>query len=254
MNSDAPPPEAATLDPDRLPRHVAIIMDGNGRWAKKRLLNRIKGHEKGADAVRAVVKACREIGIPYLTLYAFSTENWQRPQMEVDALMTLLHKFLETEAEELLNNNIRLHTIGETDRLPQEVRRSLHRVIEKTRNNDGLHLVLALSYGGRSEILRAVRAIAAEAAAGRLAPEAIDEGLLADKLFTRGIPDPDLLIRTSGELRLSNFLLWQLAYAEFHFTTTLWPDFGKEAFVEILADYQRRERRFGKVDTQPEGR
>ena len=252
MNSDAPPTEAGTLDPDRLPRHVAIIMDGNGRWAKKRLLNRIKGHEKGADAVRAVVKACREIGIPYLTLYAFSTENWQRPQMEVDALMTLLKKFLETEAEELLSNNIRLRTIGETDRLPEEVRRSLQRVVAQTRSNDGLHLVLALSYGGRSEILHAVRAIAADAAAGRLSPGAIDEGLLADRLFTRDIPDPDLLIRTSGELRLSNFLLWQLAYAEFHFTPTLWPDFGKEEFVQILADYQRRERRFGKVDTQPE--
>ena len=249
MNSDASSPEAAQLDPQRLPRHVAIIMDGNGRWAKKRLLNRIKGHEKGADSVRAVVKACREIGIAYLTLYAFSTENWARPQMEVDALMALLQKFLKTEAEELRTNNIRLRTIGETHRLPNEVRRALEEVISQTRHNDGLHLILALSYGGRSEIIHAVREIAAATAAGQLAPSAIDDDLLADKLFTRGIPDPDLLIRTSGELRLSNFLLWQLAYAELHFTPTLWPDFGKEEFIQILADFQRRERRFGKVDS-----
>jgi undecaprenyl diphosphate synthase len=248
LNSDASSPEAALLDPERLPRHVAIIMDGNGRWAKKRLLNRIKGHEKGADSVRAVVKACREVGIAYLTLYAFSTENWARPQMEVDALMTLLQKFLKTEAEELLANNIHLRTIGETHRLPADVRASLEAVISQTRHNDGLHLILALSYGARSEIIHAVREVAADAAAGRLAPSAIDDQLLADKLFTRGIPDPDLLIRTSGELRLSNFLLWQLAYAEFHFTPTLWPDFGKEEFFRILLEFQHRERRFGKVD------
>lgn len=252
MSSDAPPLETGDLDPDRLPRHVAIIMDGNGRWAKKRLLNRIKGHEKGAESVRAVVKACREIGIPFLTLYAFSTENWQRPQMEVDALMTLLKKFLEAESEELLANNIRLRSIGETDRLPADVRHALNAVIHQTRRNDGLNLILALSYGGRCEILHAVRAIAVEAVAGRLTPARIDEALLSDKLFTGGIPDPDLLIRTSGELRLSNFLLWQLAYAEFHFTPTLWPDFGREEFVKILASYQQRERRFGKVATQPE--
>ena len=251
MNSDVSSPEAALLDPQRLPRHVAIIMDGNGRWAKKRLLNRIKGHEKGADAVRAVVKACREIGVSYLTLYAFSTENWARPQMEVDALMALLQKFLKTEAEELRTNNIRLRTIGETHRLPDDVRRSLEEVISHTRPNDGLNLILALSYGGRSEIIHAVREIAAEAATGRLAPSAIDEKLLAGKLFTRDIPDPDLLIRTSGEMRLSNFLLWQMAYAELHFTPTLWPDFGKEEFIRILADFQRRERRFGKVDPDP---
>jgi undecaprenyl diphosphate synthase len=248
LNSDVSSPEAALLDPERLPRHVAIIMDGNGRWAKKRLLNRIKGHEKGADSVRAVVKACREIGIPYLTLYAFSTENWHRPQLEVDALMTLLQKFLHTEAEELLANNIRLGTIGETQRLPEDVRRSLDSVISRTRHNDGLHLVLALSYGGRSEIIHAVREIATEVADGRVAPSAIDDKFLEDKLFTRGIPDPDLLIRTSGELRLSNFLLWQLAYAEFYFTPTLWPDFGKDEFIRIIADYQRRDRRFGKVN------
>jgi len=250
LNSDASSPEAALLDPQRLPRHVAIIMDGNGRWAKKRLLNRIKGHEKGADSVRAVVKACREIGIPYLTLYAFSTENWARPQMEVDALMTLLQRFLKTEAEDLLANNIRLRTIGEPQRLPTDVRDSLEAVISQTRHNDGLHLILALSYGSRSEIIHAVREVAADAVAGRLAPSVIDEERLADKLFTRGIPDPDLLIRTSGELRLSNFLLWQLAYAEFHFTPTLWPDFGKEEFYQILLEFQRRERRFGKVEQE----
>lgn len=247
MSSDGPPADAVALDPHGLPRHVAIIMDGNGRWAKKRLLNRIKGHEKGADSVRAVVKACREIGIAYLTLYAFSTENWQRPQMEVDALMTLLKQFLQNEADELLANNIRLETIGETHRLPEDVRRALDDAIAKTRPNDGLHLVLALSYGARSEIVHAVRQVAADAAAGRLSPDAVDEALVAGKLFTRDIPDPDLLIRTSGELRLSNFLLWQLAYAELYFTPTLWPDFGREEFLRILEAYQRRERRFGKV-------
>jgi undecaprenyl diphosphate synthase len=248
LNSDSLSPEAAALDPERLPRHVAIIMDGNGRWAKKKLLNRIKGHEKGADAVREAVKACREIGISYLTLYAFSTENWQRPRMEVDALMTLLKKFLHTQAEELRANNIRLHTIGETDRLPDDVRQALEEVLSQTRHNDGLHLILALSYGGRSEIIHAVRGIASDVEAGRLSPTAIDEALLSDKLFTRDIPDPDLLIRTSGELRLSNFLLWQLAYAEFYFTPTLWPDFSKDEFYRILAEYQGRERRFGQVD------
>jgi len=249
LSSDPHSPEAAALDPERLPRHVAIIMDGNGRWAKKKLLNRVKGHEKGADAVRAAVKTCREIGISYLTLYAFSTENWQRPRMEVDALMALLKKFLQTEAEELRANNIRLRTIGETDRLPDDVRHALDHVVSQTRHNDGLHLILALSYGGRSEILHAVRDIALEVKAGRLSPATIDETLLAGKLFTRDIPDPDLLIRTSGELRLSNFLLWQLAYAEFHFTPTLWPDFGEDEFIRILAEYQRRERRYGKVDS-----
>jgi len=252
LNSEASP-DAVPLDSQRLPRHVAIIMDGNGRWAKQRLLNRIKGHEKGADAVRAVVKACREIGISYLTLYAFSTENWARPQMEVDALMALLQKFLKTEAEELRDNNIRLHTIGETHRLPDDVRRSLQAVMAQTRHNDGLNLILALSYGGRSEIVHAVREIAADAAAGRLSPAVVDDALLAGKLFTRGIPDPDLLIRTSGELRLSNFLLWQLAYAELHFTPTLWPDFGKAEFIQILVDFQKRERRFGKVASESGG-
>jgi undecaprenyl diphosphate synthase len=242
-------PEVASLDPHRLPRHVAIIMDGNGRWAKKRLLNRIKGHEKGADAVRAVVKACREVGISYLTLYAFSTENWQRPRMEIEALMTLLQRFLQTEARELLTNNIRLDTIGETDRLPADVRRSLEQVMSQTRGNDGLRLILALSYGSRSEIIHAMRKIASEVAAGRLSPAAIDEAVLSQTLFTHDIPDPDLLIRTSGEMRLSNFLLWQLAYAEFHFTSTLWPDFGKAELVHILTDFQRRERRFGRVSS-----
>jgi undecaprenyl diphosphate synthase len=172
--------------------------------------------------------------------------------MEVDALMTLLKKFLQTEADELLSNNIRLDTIGETDRLPEDVRQSLAEVIAETRRNDGLRLILALSYGARAEIVHAVRGIAAEAAAGRLSPDTVDETLLAAKLFTRDIPDPDLLIRTSGELRLSNFLLWQLAYAEFHFTPTLWPDFGREEFFRILADYQQRDRRYGRVDPESE--
>jgi undecaprenyl diphosphate synthase len=239
--------DGITLDPGQLPQHVAMIMDGNGRWAKKRLLNRIQGHEKGADTVRAMVEACREIGIPFLTLYAFSTENWQRPQREVDALMALLRKFLENERDELQKNGIRLSVIGEIERLPQGVRRSLDEVIAATAANDKLRLVLALSYGGRSEIVRMARRLAEVVAAGELRADQIDQDQVARNLYTADIPDPDILIRTSGEMRISNFLLWQLAYTEFHFTPTLWPDFGKDEFHQILLDYQQRERRFGKV-------
>jgi len=227
---------------------VAIIMDGNGRWAKKRLLNRIKGHEKGADSVRAVVEACREIGIGYLTLYAFSTENWQRPQLEVDTLMALLKKFLETEQQGLITNNIRLSVVGEIARLPQDVRHALDEVMAATRHNDGLRLVLALSYGGRAEIVRMAQRLARQTAAGHIAPSAVDAALVARELYTHDLPDPDLLIRTSGEQRLSNFLLWQLAYTELCFTPTLWPDFGKEEFVRILMDFQQRDRRYGQID------
>jgi undecaprenyl diphosphate synthase len=227
-------------------------MDGNGRWAKQRLLNRIKGHEKGADSVRAVVEACREIGIAYLTLYAFSTENWQRPQLEVDTLMTLLKKFLETEQKELTANNIRLSTVGEIERLPQDVRRALERVEDATRHNDGLRLVLALSYGGRAEIVRMAQHIARKAAEGIIMPTAVDAASVARELYTHDLPDPDLLIRTSGEQRLSNFLLWQLAYTELFFTPTLWPDFGKEEFIRILQDFQQRDRRYGQIDNDAE--
>jgi len=237
----------ADLDPQNLPFHVAIIMDGNGRWAKKRLLNRIKGHEKGSESVRAIVRASREIGIRILTLYAFSTENWQRPQTEIYALMTLLKKFLISEQKEMLDNNIRLITIGQTERLPEDVRQELQKNIMLTRKNDGLILNLALSYGGRAEIVRAVKEIAIKAKDGRIDPDSITPDLISKHLYTAEMPDPDLLIRTSGEMRISNFLLWQLAYTEICVTDTLWPDFGKDEFMRILKNYQQRERRFGKV-------
>jgi undecaprenyl diphosphate synthase len=227
---------------------VAIIMDGNGRWAKKRLLNRVKGHEKGAETVRTIVRACRELKIPVLTLYAFSTENWQRPAGEVKALMGLLKRFLIGEAPDLKQNNIRLNVIGQPHRLPEDVRATIAQVQSATSANDGLLLNLALSYGGRTEITEMVQAVAVKVAAGQLRPEAIDEALIADHLYTRGMPDPDLMIRTSGEMRISNFLLWQLAYAEIFVTPTLWPDFTPEELISILKSYQQRNRRFGKVD------
>lgn len=230
-----------------LPRHVAIIMDGNGRWAKSRLLNRIKGHEKGADAVRRIVRTCRNLNIAVLTLYAFSTENWQRPASEVKALMGLLKKFLRGEEQELKENNIRLGVIGQVQRLPADVRVVIDRVRASTAANDGLLLNLALSYGGRTELTEMVRAIAAKVADGRLNLDAIDEAVVCDHLYTSGLPDPDLMIRTSGEMRISNFLLWQMAYTEIYVTPTLWPDFSSEEFTAILKAYQQRERRFGKV-------
>ena len=232
---------------DKLPRHVAIIMDGNGRWAKKRLLNRVKGHEKGVEAVRRIVEASRELHISVLTLYAFSTENWQRPQSEVKALMGLLKRFLVEEAPELSKNNIRLNVIGQLHRLPEDVRATIDQVREATAANSGMLLNLALSYGGRTEITDMVRAIAVKVASGAIAPEDIDESVVADHLYTAGIQDPDLMIRTSGEMRISNFLLWQLAYSEIFVTPTLWPDFTREEFLTILQDYQRRDRRFGRV-------
>ena len=232
---------------DKLPRHVAIIMDGNGRWAKKRLLNRVKGHEKGVEAVRRIVEASRELHISVLTLYAFSTENWQRPQSEVKALMGLLKRFLVEEAPELSKNNIRLNVIGQLHRLPEDVRATIDQVREATAVNSGMLLNLALSYGGRTEITDMVRAIAVKVASGDIAPEDIDESVVADHLYTAGIQDPDLMIRTSGEMRISNFLLWQLAYSEIFVTPTLWPDFTREEFLTILQDYQRRDRRFGRV-------
>ena len=222
-------------------------MDGNGRWAKKRLLNRIRGHEKGADAVRTIVRTCRQIGIRNLTLYAFSTENWQRPKSEIQALMTLLVKFLDSELKEMMDNNIRLDTIGEIDRLPQKVQEALLRTMDVTRVNDGMRLILALSYGSRAEIVRMAQALAQKASTGAIEPDAINTELVSQHLYTRDIPDPDLLIRTSGEMRISNFLLWQIAYTEIYVTDTLWPDFGKEEFLHILKEFQQRERRYGKV-------
>ena len=248
MNSSTSSSIHTDLDPAKLPSHVAIIMDGNGRWAKKRLLNRIKGHEKGAEAVRTIVRACREIRIPNLTLYAFSTENWQRPQSEIVALMVLLKNFLESEQKEMLDNNIRLNAIGQTERLPQDVQQTLHKVMTVTNKNDGMLLNLALSYGGRAEIVKMVKEIAIKVKNSNIEPDSITPELISEHLYTSEIPDPDLLIRTSGEMRISNFLLWQIAYTEIYVTDTLWPDFAKDEFVRILIDYQHRKRRFGKVE------
>ena len=233
--------------PAGLPVHVAIIMDGNGRWARKRLLARLRGHEKGSEAVRMAVRTCRELGIAYLTLYAFSTENWQRPRSEVDGLMRLLRRFLEAELPEMLQNNIRLHVIGRTERLPADLQRALGQAVTATQANSAMQLNLALSYGGRDEITRAARALAAEVHAGAMRIEDITEERLAARLDTRGIPDPDLLIRTGGDMRISNFLLWQLAYAELFVTPTLWPDFDRDQFLKILNEFQTRERRFGRI-------
>jgi len=247
LSSDPPSagPEAGAAT--RLPAHVAIIMDGNGRWAKQRQLSRVKGHEKGAEAVRTTVRTCRELGVPFLTLYAFSTENWQRPKTEVSALMGLLRRFLEAELRELLKNGIRLHVIGRRERLPGNVQKALAAAVQETRQNSALQLNLALSYGGRDEITRAAQSLAVEVQAGRLRPADITEELLSARLDTAGIPDPDLLIRTGGDMRVSNFLLWQLAYTEIFVTPTLWPDFTPELFQQILNDFQSRERRFGRV-------
>jgi len=242
-SSAAPPAPDAT----QLPAHVAIIMDGNGRWAKKRLLNRVKGHEKGSATVRKVVRTCRELGIRYLTLYAFSTENWQRPKTEVEALMMLLKRFLKSEKSEMLENNIRLRVIGQVDRLPTDVRKSVEETKAATQDNRGMDLILALSYGGRTEIVDMVQAVADKVSRGRIDPQAISAETIADHLYTREIPDPDILIRTSGEMRISNFLLWQIAYAEIFVTPTLWPDFSKEELLQILKDFQGRERRYGKI-------
>jgi len=247
LNSNTSSSTYKDLDPAKLPSHVAIIMDGNGRWAKKRLLSRIKGHERGSETVRAIVRACRKIGISYLTLYAFSTENWQRPRSEVAALMTLLKKFLESEQKEMLDNNIRLYAIGQTERLPKNVRQVLYKAMTLTKKNDGMILNLALSYGGRAEIVKMVKEIAIKAKDDSISPDAITPEIISEHLYTSEIPDPDLLIRTSGEMRISNFLLWQIAYTEIYVTDTLWPDFGKDEFVRILQDYQLRKRRYGKV-------
>jgi undecaprenyl diphosphate synthase len=240
-------PDADQLNPAALPRHVAIIMDGNGRWAQKRLLNRIKGHEKGAETVRTIVRTCCELNIPFLTLYAFSTENWQRPQKEVAALMHILKRFLETETAEMVENNIRLKVIGQIDRLPKDVRLRLEASIAATAGNESLQLNLALSYGGRTEIVEMVQHLASEVVQGKMKIQDIDELVVSNFLYTKDLPDPDIMIRTSGEMRISNFMLWQLAYSELFITPTLWPDFSKEEFIKILTQYQQRERRFGGI-------
>jgi len=222
-------------------------MDGNGRWAKKRGLTRIAGHQKGIEAVRDVVRTSRELGIEWLTLYAFSEENWKRPKHEVKALMGLLNRFLNDELEEMLDNGIRLACIGQTEKLPPEVQRTLWHTIEKTAHNKNMNLILALSYGGRQEIVGAVKTMLNDIEQGALNIKQITEDRLGRYLYTSGMPDPDLLIRTSGEYRISNFLLWQIAYTEIYITPTLWPDFRKERYLEALLDYQKRDRRFGTI-------
>jgi undecaprenyl diphosphate synthase len=231
-----------------IPRHVAIIMDGNGRWAKSRRLPRLAGHRAGVRPVRETVRACDALGVEVLTLYAFSVENWNRPPAEINGLMQALKDTLRREQAELDENGVRLHTIGRAEDLPWDVRRQIERTTRALAHNDGMILNLALSYGGRPEIVEAARAAGAEIQAGRLRPEDLDEAAFAGFLSTRGMPDPDLLIRTSGEMRVSNFLLWQIAYAEIWVTQTPWPEFGREHLYLAIRDFQRRERRFGRVE------
>lgn len=238
------------LDPTKLPHHLAIIMDGNGRWAQERMLKRIVGHQRGVETVRMVVEQASQLGIPYLTLFAFSAENWSRPQTEVRALMTLLKKFVRFETSRMMKHNIRFNVIGNRHELPADINQALDEALAKTADNGGMVLTLALSYGGRQEIVRAAAMIAREVASGGLQPDQISEELLARHLDTVGLPDPDFLIRTSGEMRISNFLLWQLAYAELYFTDINWPDFTIIELHRALADFQARERRFGKTSAQ----
>lgn len=238
------------ISPESLPVHVAIIMDGNGRWAKSRGLDRSAGHVEGVNTVRQITEIASELGIKYLTLYTFSTENWNRPKEEVDALMHLIVVAIERETPDLIKNNVRLTMIGDLDRMPAEARDRLSRCMDVTSHCTGLTLALALSYSARWEITRAVRQIAREVLAGHLQPDEINDDTVATHLTTAAIPDPDLLIRTGGDLRVSNFLLWQIAYSEIFVTDTYWPDFGKEQFCRAVIDYQRRERRFGLTSEQ----
>jgi len=240
----------AQIDRDKLPHHVAIIMDGNGRWAKRKGNVRIFGHQNGVEAVRQVTEAAGELGVEYLTLYAFSTENWNRPKGEVDALMGLLVNAIQNETENLNKNNVRLSVIGELSDLPASVLKQLQSAIDYTADNNGLNLVIAVSYSGRWEITSAVKKIVNDVKAGKIDPENIDDSVFESYLNTSTIPDPELLIRTSGERRISNFMLWQLAYTELYFTPVLWPDFRKEHLYEAILDFQHRDRRFGRVGDQ----
>jgi undecaprenyl diphosphate synthase len=233
----------AQIDLERLPRHIAVIMDGNGRWARRRRLPRIAGHRAGIRAVRQAVEACARLGVPYLTLYAFSVENWKRPHTEVKLLMGLLREYLKKEIGELNRQNVRLGVIGRVTELPAPVQRDLGGALEETRRNSGLHLTLALNYGARAELIDAVRSMAEHQQ--RNGSMTIDEATFSQHLYTRDLPDPDLLIRTSGEMRLSNFLLWQVAYSEIWVTDTLWPDFTQQEFLKAILDFQKRERRYG---------
>lgn len=235
---------------DRLPRHIAIIMDGNGRWAQEKGEDRLFGHLHGVESVRAIVEGCAELGIEYLTLYAFSTENWDRPAYEVTGLMELLVDTIRNEVPTLNKNNIRLHVIGDTGMLPDSARQALHEALDETATNTGLNLIMALSYSSRWELTAAVQQIARDVQVGTLQPEAINQDTLHHYLATSAFPDPELMIRTSGEYRISNFLLYQLAYAELYFTPTRWPDFRKENLYEAILDFQQRERRFGKTGDQ----
>ena len=233
-----------------VPRHIAIIMDGNGRWAKRRGLPRVAGHKRGVETVREIVETCAQIGVKYLTIYTFSTENWKRPKIEVSTLMRLIVKSLQTETNDLHANNIRLNTIGNTKILPDEVCKELNQAIEKTKNNDKLTLTLALSYSGRWELTEAIKSISEKYKNGNVKLDDINEELISNNLTTSGMPDPDLLIRSGGEFRISNFLLWQIAYAEIYVTKVLWPEFRYTKLIEAIKDYQKRERRFGLVSEQ----
>jgi len=238
------------IEKTRIPNHIAIIMDGNGRWAKKHGLIRAFGHKSGVKAVQQVVEAAVELGVSYLTLYAFSTENWSRPKMEVNALMELMIDALNKEKATFAKNNISLKTIGQTSSLPKRCQKKLAEVVDATATNDGLTLILALSYGAKEEILQAVKSIAKQVEENKLTSENIDEEVFVKQLYTSDFPEPELMIRTSGEQRISNFLLWQLAYSELYFSPVLWPDFKKEDLFEAIVDYQNRERRFGKTTEQ----
>jgi undecaprenyl diphosphate synthase len=238
------------IDASKLPSHVAIIMDGNGRWARQRGLERVFGHQQGVNAVREVVEAAAELGIGYLTLYAFSTENWGRPDEEVSALMGIMIQSLNNETDTLLKNNISLRAIGDVDRLAPDVRARLFETLNLTSGSSGLKLIIAISYSSRWEITEAAKRISVDVLNGTLKPDSLNEDNFEKYLTTAGIPDPELMIRTSGELRISNFLLWQLAYTELYFTDKLWPDFGKEDFYTAIIDFQKRERRFGKTGEQ----
>lgn len=238
------------IDKNNIPKHIAIVMDGNGRWAQKQGAKRIFGHRNATKSVREVTEGCAELGVNFLTLYTFSTENWSRPKEEVSALMSLLVSTLKSELSTMLENNTRLLTIGDTNALPNNVQDFLNDAVQKTSGNDGLNLILALNYSGRSEITEAVKSITSGIEQGVIGKDDISEKLIEQHLSTKGIPDPELLIRTSGEIRISNFLLWQLAYSELYFTNTLWPDFRKKDLHEAIVNYQQRERRFGKISEQ----
>lgn len=240
------------INQDQLPQHVAIIMDGNGRWAKSRGEKRTFGHKHAIKAVREAVNACNEIHIPYLTLYTFSSENWNRPEDEVDTLMSLISETIILEAEEIFSKGLRMHIIGDTEKLPAEVREHMQHLVDITKNNTKGNLILALSYGSQHEILSAVKKISTKVKSGELTEEEINEKVFEDHLYTKDFPPVDLLIRTSGEVRISNFLLWQIAYAELQFLDILWPDFGKEDFFKCIYNYQNKERRFGKTSEQLE--